>query len=223
MVIRREQRPFKTRANGILREYLFNFRGLVNALGGEGGTGVQLSLGFNPTSGQLSDCCGRLLPREAASRRVPGLSRSQVLTRRDLYDLVWSKPMTALSQEFGISDRELAKVCSRHRIPLSPPGYWVKATAGELPRALPFLELKDRSLERVRIRGATAALPDSVAELARKRKAERESRAATIKKTPDAPKSFMKTPHPVAPKAVKLLRSKKLDKEVVLSATALLN
>lgn len=30
--------------------------------------------------------------------------------------------MTALAQEFGISDRGLAKVCSRHRIPVPPRG-----------------------------------------------------------------------------------------------------
>ncbi len=95
--------------------------------------------------------------------------------------------MTALAQELGISDRGLAKICSRHRIPVPPRGYWAKVAAGEQPKVPPFLELRDRSLDRVSIRGANSALPDSVAELARKRKAEREVRAATIKATPESP------------------------------------
>jgi hypothetical protein len=40
-----------------------------------------------------------------------------ILTRKELYDLVWSMPVTKLAQTFGISDVGLAKVCNRHRIP----------------------------------------------------------------------------------------------------------
>ncbi|WP_232520637.1 hypothetical protein [Rhodobacter sp. CZR27] len=128
--------------------------------------------------------------------------------------------MTALAQEFGISDRGLAKVCSRHRIPVPPRGYWAKVAAGEQPKVPPFLELRDRSLDRVSIRGATSALPDSVAELARKRKAEREVRAATIKATPESPMPLMENPHASVATTVKFLRTRKPDKEGVLSATA---
>jgi hypothetical protein len=39
-----------------------------------------------------------------------------IFTRRELYDLVWSKPMRDLAVELGISDVGLAKVCDRHRI-----------------------------------------------------------------------------------------------------------
>lgn len=34
--------------------------------------------------------------------------------------------MSTLAIEFGISDRGLAKVCGRHRIPVPPRGYWAK-------------------------------------------------------------------------------------------------
>lgn len=40
-----------------------------------------------------------------------------IFTRRELYDLVWSKPMRDLAAELGISDVGLAKVCDRHRVP----------------------------------------------------------------------------------------------------------
>ena len=55
----------------------------------------------------------------------------QTFTRRELYDLVWSKPILKLAEEFGLSDRGLAKICERHRIPVPPRGYWAKLAAGK--------------------------------------------------------------------------------------------
>ena len=54
------------------------------------------------------------------------------LTRRELYDLVWSKPMTKLAKEFSLSDVALHKTCRRHRIPTPGLGYWAKVAAGTL-------------------------------------------------------------------------------------------
>ena len=42
------------------------------------------------------------------------------LTRQSLYELVWSKPMTTLAKEFGISDVALAKRCYRYRSTVAP-------------------------------------------------------------------------------------------------------
>jgi hypothetical protein len=44
------------------------------------------------------------------------------LTRRTMYDLVWSKPMIKVAEEFGISDVALKKACDRHRVPTPPRG-----------------------------------------------------------------------------------------------------
>jgi hypothetical protein len=60
-------------------------------------------------------------------------------SRVELFDLIWSKPLTKLGQELGISDRGLAKLCDRHKIPRPPQGYWIRlelGKAGERP-ALP--------------------------------------------------------------------------------------
>ena len=38
------------------------------------------------------------------------------ITRQELYDLVWSKPMVKVAQEFGVSDRAVAKYCKRQNI-----------------------------------------------------------------------------------------------------------
>ena len=39
-------------------------------------------------------------------------------TREELYEDVWSQPMLTLARRYGMSDRGLAKLCSRHRIPV---------------------------------------------------------------------------------------------------------
>ena len=39
------------------------------------------------------------------------------LTRRELYDLVWSKPMTAIAAEFGVSSVAFAKNCAKLNVP----------------------------------------------------------------------------------------------------------
>ena len=53
------------------------------------------------------------------------------ITRKELYDLIWSKPIMEISKEFGLSDRGLGKVCERHDIPKPPRGYWQKISADE--------------------------------------------------------------------------------------------
>lgn len=51
-------------------------------------------------------------------------------SRRQLYDLVWSRPVVSLAKEYGFSDVGFAKICRRHNIPLPPRGYWAKINAG---------------------------------------------------------------------------------------------
>ena len=52
-------------------------------------------------------------------------------TRKEFYDLVWSKPMTKLAKDFGLSDVALHKLCRRHQIPTPPLGYWAKLAHGK--------------------------------------------------------------------------------------------
>jgi hypothetical protein len=53
------------------------------------------------------------------------------LSRKALYDLVWSEPMKTLSARFGISDVALKKNCARAGIPTPDRGYWAKKDAGK--------------------------------------------------------------------------------------------
>lgn len=53
------------------------------------------------------------------------------LTRDQLYDLIWSKPTSALAKEFGLSDNGLRKICKNYNIPLPYMGYWSKIRYGK--------------------------------------------------------------------------------------------
>jgi hypothetical protein len=54
-----------------------------------------------------------------------------LLKRSALHALVWSKPMTHIAKDLGISDVGLAKACRRHGIPVPPRGHWAKLAAGK--------------------------------------------------------------------------------------------
>ena len=74
------------------------------------------------------------------------------LTRQELYDLVWSTPMTKLAESFGLSDVGLAKICDRHRVPTPPRGYWAKKDAGKKVKQTIFVNVDDPLLDRIRYR-----------------------------------------------------------------------
>ncbi len=49
------------------------------------------------------------------------------LTRQELLDLVWSKPMSELAPTLYVTDVGLAKICKRLGIPRPKSGHWLKA------------------------------------------------------------------------------------------------
>lgn len=61
-----------------------------------------------------------------------------LISRRDLYNRVWSTPMIKLARELDISDVGIAKACRRHNIPRPPRGFWAKAAAGRVPPKPPL-------------------------------------------------------------------------------------
>jgi hypothetical protein len=54
-----------------------------------------------------------------------------ILSRRRLFELVWTQPMTDLARQFGVRARHLAKACDRHDIPRPHPGHWQKLAYGK--------------------------------------------------------------------------------------------
>lgn len=66
---------------------------------------------------------------------------SKTFTRKELYELVWSKPMSELAKVFEMSDVGLKKICKAAYIPTPPLGYWAKLKNGKkvVKTALPTL------------------------------------------------------------------------------------
>jgi hypothetical protein len=46
------------------------------------------------------------------------------LSRKELYDLVWSQSMLSLSKKYNISDVGLRKICRKMKISTPPVGHW---------------------------------------------------------------------------------------------------
>lgn len=53
------------------------------------------------------------------------------ITRAQLYDLVWSNPLTQLAEQTTVSVPTLKNTCTKFDIPVPPRGYWAKLKAGK--------------------------------------------------------------------------------------------
>jgi hypothetical protein len=62
------------------------------------------------------------------------------LTREELYELVWSKPLTSVASDFGVSSVAIKKVCRRQQVPTPPRGYWATFDAGARVSEIPLPE-----------------------------------------------------------------------------------
>lgn len=59
------------------------------------------------------------------------MDRGINLTKGELLRLVWSRPVSALANDFGLSPNGLAKICDRLDIQRPPKGYWKKTPEGD--------------------------------------------------------------------------------------------
>jgi len=78
------------------------------------------------------------------------------LTREEVYQLVWTKPMTEIAKKYLISDVGFRKTCIRLNIPIPKAGHWAKILAGQKESKPPlptkwkgpaFVDLTERPLE----------------------------------------------------------------------------
>jgi len=77
------------------------------------------------------------------------------LTREELYAQVWAEPMTSLAQRYGLSDRGLAKICTRMGIPVPGRGYWARVQSGQVPlqAKLPKIKARQKAVVNLNKRG----------------------------------------------------------------------
>jgi len=58
------------------------------------------------------------------------------LSRRQLYRMVWAKPLSGVAEDLGMSTNGLAKICDRVGVPYPARGYWARKRAGRImPKA----------------------------------------------------------------------------------------
>ncbi|WP_133770246.1 hypothetical protein [Enterovirga rhinocerotis] len=137
------------------------------------------------------------------------------LTRRELYDLVWSTPMRTLAQQFGISDVGLKKSCDRHRVPTPPRGYWAQIEAGKKTKKAVFVEVDDARLNQIEVGTHALQLPEPVRHVIEVQRAERKQHAERRR----APKTIVehepiRDPHPKIKATARELRATKERSEI---------
>lgn len=70
------------------------------------------------------------------------------ITRKDLYEEVWSEPMIKLSKRYGLSDVGLRKRCKKLDIPVPALGYWRKKEVGKAEPSPPLPSFdRDETIE----------------------------------------------------------------------------
>ncbi len=74
------------------------------------------------------------------------------ISRQELYDMVWSKPVVKIAKEFGISDVGVAKICKKMNIPKPGLGYWAKKEFGKRTRTKQLSEFNPGGVESYTIR-----------------------------------------------------------------------
>jgi hypothetical protein len=78
---------------------------------------------------------------------------SVLLTREELYEMVWAQPIVKLAKEFGVSDVAVAKACRRHKIPLPGRGYWRRLEVGHKIARQPLPKLDKPFLNSITFKG----------------------------------------------------------------------
>ncbi len=128
------------------------------------------------------------------------------LTRRELYEKVWSQPIRTLARKWGMSDVGLAKICKRHNIPRPGLGYWARREHGYKDKQMLLPPGEDDLLIQIEPYGGERPLSTQNRGGADKEKSGEEPPTRRIK----VPQTLV-DPHPIIVRTQKSLRSAKPD------------
>ena len=73
--------------------------------------------------------------------------KSITVNRNELYEQVWSEPVSRLAPKYGISDVGLKKICKKLNVPTPPLGYWTKIQHNIRVEKTPLPRLKHGELQ----------------------------------------------------------------------------
>jgi len=57
--------------------------------------------------------------------------KRQIITRKELYDLIWAGPMSLVIKKYDITYSQLKRICSEMSVPIPENGYWTKIRFGK--------------------------------------------------------------------------------------------
>jgi hypothetical protein len=143
----------------------------------------------------------------------------QELTRRAMYDLVWSRPMTKVAEDLGISDVALKKICEKHRVPTPPRGYWAKRDAGKPTKQVQFHSTSDPQHEHIVIHGSRNNLAPEIREVLKQERQRRKSKPKAALPAEVAQEVLPQDVHPSISATAKALRKAKPDADEVVGAS----
>lgn len=130
---------------------------------------------------------------------------TRIITRHELYELVWERAVSKVAPDLGISDVALRKQCRKHGIPLPDAVYWGRRYAGRpvLRPALP--PAPDGQPETVVIAGGHKPAPKPV-----------QDAVAAATRTPPLV-AIPETLHPLVARTISLAKKAKLDERGVIA------
>jgi hypothetical protein len=142
----------------------------------------------------------------------------QEITRRAMYDLVWSRPMTKVAEDLGISNVALKNICDKHRVPTPPRGYWAKRDADKPTKQIQFHSTSDPQHEHIVIHGSRNNLAPEIREVLEQERERRKSKpkAASLEVAPIVPPPDV---HPAIAATAKALRKAKPRADEVVAAS----
>jgi hypothetical protein len=143
----------------------------------------------------------------------------QELTRRAMYDLVWSRPMTKVAEDLEMSDVALKKICDKHRVPTPPRGYWAKRDAGKPTKQIQFHSTSDPQHEHIVIHGSRNNLAPEIREVLEQERERRKSKPKTASPAEAAPTVPPQDVHPAISATAKALRKAKPNADEVIGAS----
>ena len=130
------------------------------------------------------------------------------LTREELYQMVWSKPVTKWAKEFGLSDVGFAKICKKMKVPLPGRGYWAMVQKG-LKLTRPILKpIHDSKQSVVEIRKRTL-------DVVKSKSADEDDPLVLFEKLPEnkiVVPERLHSPHPLVKTTETFLKSRDVDK-----------
>jgi hypothetical protein len=62
------------------------------------------------------------------------------ISRKELYDLVWSTPLSKIQKDLGLSYSSLKSICNEKKIPLPENGFWSKIAFNKAVNIIPFFD-----------------------------------------------------------------------------------